>query len=58
MKVVLQQTSSPAPEALFLGMCIERKLGDRQSEQSYASQLRNRYPDSAETRAIASGACE
>ena len=28
MKVVLQQTT-PAPEALFLGMCIERKLGDR-----------------------------
>ena len=26
---------TPAPEALFLGMCIERKLGDRQSEQSY-----------------------
>jgi type IV pilus assembly protein PilF len=58
MRIVLQQSSSPAPEALFLGMCIERKLGDRQSEQSYASQLRNRYPDSAETRAIATGACE
>jgi type IV pilus assembly protein PilF len=58
MKIVLQQSSSPAPEALFLGMCIERKLGDRQSEQSYVAQLRNRYPDSAETRAIASGACE
>jgi type IV pilus assembly protein PilF len=58
MKIVLQQSSSPAPEALFLGMCIERKLGDRQSEQSYVAQLRNRYPDSAETRAIATGACE
>lgn len=58
MKIVLQQSSSPAPEALFLGMCIERKLGDRQSEQSYVTQLRNRYPDSAETRAIATGACE
>jgi type IV pilus assembly protein PilF len=57
MRIVLQ-TSTPAPEALFLGMCIERKLGDRQSEQSYVAQLHNRYPDSAETRAIASGACE
>ena len=57
MKIV-GQTSSPAAEALYLGMCIERKLGDRQSEQSYVAQLRNRYPDSAETRAIASGTCE
>ena len=28
MRVVMQQTAPP-PEALFLGMCIERKLGDR-----------------------------
>jgi type IV pilus assembly protein PilF len=57
MKVVMQQTT-PAPEALFLGMCVERKLGDRQAEQSYVAQLRNRYPDAAETRAIGSTACE
>jgi type IV pilus assembly protein PilF len=57
MKIVMQQTN-PTPEALFLGMCVERRLGDRASEQSYVTQLRNRYPDSAETRAIATGACE
>jgi len=57
MKVVMQQ-NSPGAEALFLGMCIERRLGDRSAEQSYVTQLRNRYPDSAETRAIASNACE
>lgn len=57
MRVVMQQTA-PAPEALFLGMCVERKLGDRQAEQSYVTQLRNRYPDSAETRAIGGTACE
>ncbi len=49
---------NPPPESLYLGMCIERSLGDRQAELSYISQLRNRYPDSAETRAIASGRCE
>ena len=49
--------ATPA-EALFLGMCIERKLEDRQSEQSYVMQLRNRYPNSPEARAIASGACQ
>ena len=50
--------ANPPPETLYLGMCIERKLGDRQSELSYVSQLRNRYPDSAEARAINTGACE
>ena len=57
MRRVMQQTS-PLPEALYLGMCIERKLGDQQSEASYVSQLRNRYPDSAETKAIPAGVCE
>ena len=46
------------PEALYLGVCVERKLGDRQAESSYTAQLRNRYPDSAETRALATGGCE
>ena len=50
--------STPAPEALYLGMCIERNLGDRQAELSYVSQLRNRYPEAAETRAIPTGQCE
>jgi type IV pilus assembly protein PilF len=49
---------NPAPDSLYLGMCIERKLGDRSSEAAYVSQLRNRYPESAETKAIPSGACE
>jgi type IV pilus assembly protein PilF len=52
------QQVAPPPEALFLGMCIERRLNDRPAELSYASQLRNRYPDSAETKAIAGGTCE
>ena len=56
MKPVMQQTTPP-PEALQLGMCIERKLGDRGAEASYVSQLRNRYPDSDEAKAIATGAC-
>ncbi len=57
MKPVMQQ-NNPAPEELALGMCIERKLGDRSAEASYISQLRNRYPDSPEAKNIASGACE
>jgi type IV pilus assembly protein PilF len=51
MRIVMQQTAVP-PEALYLGMCVEQKLGDAQAEQSYALQLRNRFPDAAETKAI------
>lgn len=53
----IRQTNLP-PEALYLGLCVERRLGDRQAEASYTAQLRNRHPDSAETRALATGACE
>ena len=51
-------TNNPPPEGLSLGMCIERKLGDRQAELSYISQLRNRYPNAPETQAIATEKCE
>ncbi len=57
MKPVMLQTNPP-PDALALGACIERKMGDRSAEASYISQLRNRYPDSAEAKNIATGACE
>ena len=57
MRAVMQ-TNSPAPESLYLGMCVERKLGDRQAELSYVSQLQNRYPKSAETEAIAADRCQ
>ncbi len=49
---------NPAPEALYLGVCLERKLNDKQAEMSFTSQLKNRYPDSAETRALPGGVCE
>lgn len=51
-------TTNPPPEGLRLGMCVERKLGDRQAELSYVSQLRNRYPDAPETKAIPTETCE
>jgi type IV pilus assembly protein PilF len=57
MRPVMQQ-GTPRPEALYLGVCIERKKGDRQAELSYTSQLRNRFPDSNEAKLLARGACE
>ena len=57
MRPVMQQ-ASPPPQALYLGACIERKQGDREAERSYESQLKNRWPDSPEAKAIADGQCE
>jgi len=57
MRMVMQQ-ANPPPDALYLGMCLERRDGDKGAETSYTTQLRNRYPESAEAKAIASGTCE
>ena len=57
MRRVMQQ-AAPPPEALYLGMCIERKLSDAPAETSYVSQLKNRFPESAEAKAIPPGTCE
>jgi len=57
MKLLTAQPAPP-PEALFLGMCIERKARDRAAETTYITQLRNRYPDSAEAKSVTTGLCE
>lgn len=44
----LKMMEPPSPEALWLGVRLERKAGNKQAESGYASQLRSRYPGSAE----------
>lgn len=44
----LKMMEPPTAEALWLGIRIERKLGNRLAEGGYASQLRGRYPASPE----------
>jgi type IV pilus assembly protein PilF len=51
-------TNNPPPEGLYLGMCVERRLGDRQAELSYVSQLKNRYPNAPETKQAETEKCE
>ena len=51
----LTKVSVPNAEVLWLGVRVERRLGDRNSEASYALQLRKSFPDSKEARALASG---
>ncbi len=48
-------TASPNPETLWLGVKIARALEDKNSEASYALQLRQQYPDSEQTRMLLSG---
>jgi type IV pilus assembly protein PilF len=45
-------------EVLWLGVRVERKMGDRNAEASYALQLRNRFPNSVEAQALAAGRYE
>jgi len=46
---------TPTAESLWLALRIERRAGQRVAEQSYANQLRRRYPGSPEYRALQRG---
>ncbi len=56
-KVTLQNVliASPTPESLWLAIKIERILGGRDNEASYALQLRRQFPGSAQTSLLLSG---
>lgn len=45
----------PGPELLWLAIQIERAVGARDAEASYALQLRRQYPDSEQARLLQSG---
>jgi len=42
-------------EQLWLGVRIERKVGDRNAAANYAVQLRKRFPDAQETQWLMQG---
>lgn len=54
----LTQVTATTAEVLWLGVRIERRLGDRSAEASYALQLRNRFPKSREAQALMAGQYE
>lgn len=56
--VRLEQIASPTAETLWLGLRVERRLGDRNAEASYAAQLRRGFPDSKEASALLAGRYE
>jgi type IV pilus assembly protein PilF len=49
------QVSTPSADALWLGACIERRLGNRTALASYGAQLNNRYPGAVQTKAFNEG---
>jgi len=51
----MKEMNTPSPEALWLGVRLERKLGNKAGEGNYAAQLRNRYPTSLEYQAFLKG---
>jgi type IV pilus assembly protein PilF len=46
---------TPTSESLWLALRIERRMGERAQEQSFANQLRRRYPESKEYQALQRG---
>lgn len=47
--------AAPSPEVLWLAIKIERVLGGRDNEASYALQLRQQYPKSEQAGWLVSG---
>ena len=56
--IALHQRREPTAESAWLGLRTERRLGNRESEASYAAQLRGRFSDSAEYRSMMQGQFE
>jgi len=51
----LHRLIEPNASSLWLGVRIERKLGDRQAEAGYSSQLRRKFADTPEHQALLQG---
>ena len=51
----MKAMDNPSAEALWLGVRLERKLGNKAGEGNYAAQLRSRHPTSLEYQAFLKG---
>lgn len=54
----MQVTKTPDAPSLWMGVRIERQLGDRAAMMSYSTQLQQRFPDAQETRLLREGRYE
>ena len=55
LKELSDKSDNLTAEQLWLAIRIQRKTNDRNSEESYSTQLRKRYPDSRETQFLTRG---
>ena len=51
----IHQLREPTAETAWLGLRAERQLGNRMAEESYAAQLRSRFPQANETQLLNQG---
>jgi type IV pilus assembly protein PilF len=51
----LQRLIEPNSETLWIGLLIERQLGDREAENRFASQLRRKFPGTPEHQKLMQG---
>jgi type IV pilus assembly protein PilF len=54
----LMQVSAPNAEVLWLGLRVERRLGDRDAMETYSMQLSRNFPESKEAQALIAGRFE
>lgn len=54
----MHRVREPSAATVWLGLLIERRLGNHQAEASYAAQLRGRFADSPEYQALTQGRYE
>jgi type IV pilus assembly protein PilF len=54
----LNQDVEASPDGVWLGLLLARRKGDMLSEQSFATQLRRRFPESEATRKLQAGQYE
>ena len=55
LRELSDKSDNLSSEQLCLAIRIQRKTGDRNSEESYSTQLRKRYPDARETQLLERG---
>jgi type IV pilus assembly protein PilF len=55
LKNVIRLSSNPSAEALWLSLRVSRRMNDAQAENSFAAQLRRKYPDSPEYQELLKG---
>lgn len=53
-----QEVSQPTAQSLWLGVRLERKLGDKSQQAAYNLQLRKLFPDSVEAQLLSKGQYE